>query len=207
VDPVETREETQQGYAFSLGGALHDLGPLSVGGYFVPEHDTEVTINIRGVAADARRKFTRDDRRPARWGVGAELQLPASWRAAVDYEGEDWSQYRGRSFEDENGIPVSLRDERRWSFGLERLQQGRRRGSWDRPWRFGGYLREWNYALAGEPVEEWGLSLGTSIEFRVRASRADLALGYGRIGDLERNGVSEGIFRLQISVTGGEKWY
>jgi hypothetical protein len=207
VDPVETREETQQGYAVSLGGAVHDVGPLSVGGYFVPEHDTEVTVNSRGVAADARREFTRDDRRPARWGVGAEVQLPALWRVAVDYEGEDWSQYRGRSFEDENGLPTSLRDERRWSFGLERRQQGRRRSGWDRPWRFGGYLREWNYALGGHPVEEWGLSLGTSIEFRVRASRADIAVGYGRIGDLDRNGVTEGIFRLQFSVTGGEKWY
>jgi hypothetical protein len=207
VDPVETQEATQEGLAYSFGAALHELGPLSVAGYFVPEHDSEVTINIRGVAADARQELIRDDTKPARWGVGGELRLPSGWRAAVDFEGEDWSQYEGRSFLDENGQLTSLLDERRWSFGLEHRQAGRRRSSWDRPWRFGGYLREWNYALGGEPVEEWGLSMGTSIDFRVPASRADIAFGYARIGDLDKNGVSEGIFRLQISVTGGEKWY
>ena len=33
------------------------------------------------------------------------MRLVRGFSAAFDYEAEDWSQYRGRSFQDENGDP------------------------------------------------------------------------------------------------------
>jgi len=207
VDPVETREDTQESLTWTASAMLRDIGPLSLGGYYVPKHDAEVEVDVRGVAADARSNTIRDDKRPARWGVGLEMELPAAWKLAVDYEGEDWSQYEGRAFYDEDGDETGLYDERRYSAGIERRPPRRVRGFFNRQWRAGAYFREWNYGMGGSQLEEWGWTLGTSVAFRALASRADLGFGYARIGDLDENGVTESVIRFYFSISGGEKWY
>ena len=129
------------------------------------------------------------------------IDLPGRLSWGGDYRREYWSKYEGRQI-----YEGQLRDE--WSIhtGLELEEQGtgRRRKA---PWRVGYWYRKWNYALLGERVTEWGTSVGTSLRLLGPYSRADVALQYGRVGSMDRNGASESFFRLVVSITGGEKWY
>lgn len=207
VDPAGSREDTMESWTYELAASAHDLGPVSVGAYYVPEHDADIRIDIDNLARDANETLSRTDTRPARWGVGAEIVLGSGWSVAADLENEEWSGYRGRSFEDENGEPVSLDDESVWRLGVEHLPARRSTGLRSVPWRAGYYQRRWHYGLGGTPVDEWGFTLGTSVGFRIPNARTDVALSYGRIGDLDENGASESVLRLTISVSGGERWY
>lgn len=206
VDPREVKEDTHEAMTFRVAAAVHDLGPFSVAGYYVPKHDADVEVRRRGVALDAREDRTRRETRPGRWGVGGRVALWRSWNLGAEVEQEPWSLYEGRAFLDENGERVALEDETTLRLGIEREAvpgPGGRRT----PWRAGAYWRNWNYTLGGNDLTEWGVTLGTGIPFRSGSARADVALGYGRIGSLESNGASEDVFRLVVTVSASEKWY
>lgn len=59
--------------------------------------------------------------------------------------------------------------------------------------------------IDGEPVGEWTLALGYSREFS-NLSRMDLAVEYGRRGDLEANGLSERFVRVGVGLGVFEVW-
>ena len=52
----------------------------------------------------------------------------------------------------------------------------------------------------------WG-SLGFGSPVIGNYTRIDIALMLGRRGSLNRNGLSETLFQLSLSLTGGEKWF
>ena len=58
--------------------------------------------------------------------------------------------------------------------------------------------------LLGNDVTEWGVTLGSGIPFRSGNARADVMIGYSKIGSVADNGAEESVFRLMFSVTGGE---
>ncbi len=207
IDPEEVREETHRGEAWRIAGAVHDLGPVSATAFFVPEHDADVDVKVRGRALSNREDISRTDTRPARWAVGGKLDLPGRWSVGVDVEREMWSEYKGRRFFDQAGDEVTLQDEETLRLGVERSAVPVLGSDWTTPWRAGFYMRKWNYQLNGNDVNEWGATLGTGIPFRGGRARADLAVTYGRIGSLSDNGVEEDVFRIVVSVSAGEKWY
>jgi len=201
TSPADVREDVFQGEAAKFAVALHDLGPLSLAGQYVPEHTAKVEVNQRGISPDSEFKEERRDTMPARLLVGGRLDLPGRWSMGSDYRWEGWSKYSGRE-----SYTGELLDE--WSLhaGLELEEEGFGRRH-KMPLRLGGWYRAWNYALLGEQITEWGVSMGTAITLAGPFSRADLAVQYGKIGDLDSHGVEETFFRLVFSITGGEKWY
>lgn len=205
-DPREVKEDTHRALAARVAVAVHDVGPLSVAGTFVPEHEAEVSVNQRGVALGANVDSERTDTRPARWGMGARAKLVGRWSVGADVESEAWSKYEGRGFTDSEGRPVRLQDELTLRGGIER-DALRDATGWKTPWRLGYYWRRLNYPLLGNDVTEWGITVGTGIPFRSGRARADLVVGYGRIGSLDLNGAQEDVFRITFSVTGAERWY
>ena len=58
-----------------------------------------------------------------------------------------------------------------------------------------------------EVVEEKTVSVGTGFPFRQSLGALDVALSYGIIGELEKNGMETEVWRLTISVTGLEHWW
>jgi hypothetical protein len=206
VNPRELKEDIYQALPFRIAASIQDFGPLSAAGYWVPEHVADVESRRQGVALDAREDRTGQETRPGRWAVGARLGLWGRWSVGADYEMEPWSNYRGRGFEDENGDPTELKDETTIRVGIEREEIVRTTGR-RTPWRLGAYYRDWNYTLGGNDLTEWGVTLGTGIPFRSGSARADIVLGYGRIGTLADNGATEEVLRLVITVSASEKWY
>jgi hypothetical protein len=206
VDPSEVKEDTHSAITFRVAAALYDLGPFSFAGVFIPDHEADVKVHQQGVALDAREDRTRTETRPGSWGMGTHVALGGGWNLGADAEQELWSRYEGRAFEDVDGNPSSLNDETTLRLGLER--EARSGATGDRTaWRAGGYWRKWNYTLGGNDLTEWGVTLGTGIPFRSKTARADLVVGYGRIGSLQKNGAQEDVFRIVFSVSASERWY
>jgi len=213
TDPTDEREDIYQGTATEFSLAVHDVGPVSVAGYWISDFDADVEERQRGVALSDRSDGERTDEMPARYGAGIRVDLPGDWSAGVDYTAEDWSSYTGRSFRfgedgafDPDAPAQDLNDEIEWRFGLER--EARRRGfGATLPVRAGAYWRQWHYQLNGSDVTEWGVTLGSGVYLRGGSARADLSIGYSRIGDLDENGASEDVFRIVLSIAGGERWY
>ncbi len=201
ADPADVREDVFSGDAAKFALGLYDIGPATVTGFYVPQYGAKVDIRVRGVSKDSRRDDHRVDTLPARMGVGTRIDLPGRLSWGADYLREYWSKYEGRQIYEGH-----MQDE--WSIhtGLEFEERGvgRRRKA---PWRVGYWYRSWNYALQGEQVTEWAASLGTSLRLLGPYTRADVALQYGKVGSMDRNGASESFFRLVVSITGGEKWY
>lgn len=212
TDPTDTREDIYSGTAPELSLAIHDVGPLSVAGYWVGSFDADVDVRQRGVALEDRTEESRTDTMPARIGVGARIDLPGDWSTGVDFRTEQWGSYEGRSFTytdgifDPDGTAVGLQDEVEWRWGLEREARplGFRATT---PLRVGAYWKRWHYQLQGEDVTEWGVTLGSGVALRAGSARADLSIGYSRIGNLDDNGASEDVFRATLSIAGGERWY
>lgn len=201
TSPADVREDIFRGEAAKFALSLYDLGPLSLAGVYVPAHSANVQVNQRGISPQSQFEEERRDILPPRLSLGSRLDLPRRWSLGVDYRWEGWSDYRGR--QSYQGL---LQDE--WSLhgGLELEAEGS--GSrYQMPLRVGGWYRKWNYSLQGEQIREWGVSLGTAITLAGPFSRADLALQYGRIGAMDKNGAEEEFIRLVFSITGGEKWY
>lgn len=73
------------------------------------------------------------------------------------------------------------------------------------PLRLGYRWRRLPLRIDGEPVGEWSLAVGYSRAFG-GSSRIDVALEYGRRGDLDTNGVSERFVRLGVGMGVFEIW-
>lgn len=73
------------------------------------------------------------------------------------------------------------------------------------PLRVGYRWRRLPIRIDDEPVGEWSLALGYSRGFGV-LSRIDVALEYGRRGDLETNGLSEKFVRVGVGMGVFEIW-
>lgn len=204
VDPAENREETLKSTAFRFGLAAPDLGPVSLAGFYVPQHDGTVDVRTRGVALDNRADVEREETRPQRWGAGLRVDLPRQWSVGFDAESEHWADYEGRVFLDENGKAASFNNETTLRWGVERSPDRRGEGA---PLRAGAYWRRWNYRLGGEYVEEWGVTVGTGLSLRTPNARADLAIGYSSIGSAAADTAEENVIRLVFSISGGERWY
>ena len=213
VDPSEVREDVYSGLAPELSLAVHDLGPVSLAGYWIGGYDADVDVRQRGVALGNREDTTRTDTMPSRWGVGTRFQLGGAWSVGADYVVENWSEYEGRSFTyaddgtfDPQGTASELQNEIEWRVGLEKASE-RVGFRFTTPWRVGAYQRRWHYRLDGEDLTEWGVTVGTGITLRAGWARTDFAIGYSRIGDTGSNGAAESVLRFTLSVNGGERWY
>jgi len=108
---------------------------------------------------------------------------------------------------------ADMEDEYGFSAGLERMKGYKRRGGMGNlPIRLGVSYKRWAYGVGGADdkaasIEEKTVSIGTGFPFRQNLGELDVAVSYGVIGELEKNGLESEIWRLTISVTGLERWW
>jgi len=212
---VEAEQFNGTSATFSL--LLSPWSRLHLGAAYTPAHEVEVerTLTLDGVAQPAESQYTLS--LPQEWSVGAAFQLAGRWRLGADFEFQEFSQLAvspGSGREDwRDG-----QDEWTLACGVERQGVRVRRGGWNNlPIRFGVMLRHWGYQMAkpvwgdepaaGQPINETRISVGTGFPFRYLGGQLDVALGYGWLGDLQKHGVEDRIWRLTISITGLEKWW
>jgi len=109
-----------------------------------------------------------------------------------------------------NGLPLSyMNNNYRIGTGIELKPSTRRLASYANRmnYRAGVFYGQMNFLANGEPVNEYGLSLGLGFPIRQGNSRVDVAFQAGKRGDIVINGLSEMFFRLNFSVSANELWF
>jgi len=142
---------------------------------------------------------------PALWGLGISYVLKAKFRFSSDFIYQAWS-----NFSDENDLPASYNDTYRLGFGVEILPSKNIMAKYHEQmtYRVGYFFRQLDFkGGTGNKVTEYGISIGAGFPYYGTGGRIDVALRYGKRGDLASNPVKEDIFLIFISVSGGEKWF
>jgi hypothetical protein len=198
-----TEEDEFSGTSTTFSLLLKPHSRFLWGASFTPAHDLEVkhTVALANVAGTAQ---TRSDlRMPQQWSVGMTYRLGDRWQGGLDYDFYEFSQLAGPP-----ELVGESEDEWRLCFGFERMGASKRRGGLaNLPLRIGATLHRWGYRVGGEPIDEKRLSVGTGFPLSRGLGHLDVAVSYGMVGDLEKNGNEDRYWRLSVSVAGLEKWW
>jgi hypothetical protein len=150
------------------------------------EKNQTITFPVNGTVGFSFAPFER-------WVIGGDLDY-INWKSGYKL----------------NGFPVkNMQNNFRLGAGIERTPSPRRLASFaDRMnYRAGVFFGQLNYLSNGEPVNEYGFSLGFGLPIRSGSSRFDIALLAGQRGDIALNGLSEKFFRVSFSISANELWF
>ncbi len=213
-----TGRVTTNGVTFSLGmlyTGLGDLIPslrsLSVGavvtsrGVLSARDQTtyRFTSSETSTERDTSEEVTRQSAFPLAFGVGLGYLASERVLIAADYYRQFWSQAIL------DGLPVSsLRDSYRLGIGVERLPSHDRFASFGQQiaYRAGAYLFATYYEPNGQPINEWGVTLGAGIPFSGE-TRVNFAFEYARRGTLDTGLIKDTIFRFSASLNVSALWF
>lgn len=196
-------EDRFNGTSTTVAALLAPGDRFRVGASYTPAYDVHVDHeqDLQGVAD--KQVSTWILSLPAEYRVGAEARLAGRWRVGGDLFWSDYRKLKGRE-----DWQASMREETAWSAGLERVQAHERRGGLaNLPVRLSAAHRRWAYVIGREPIDEWTWAAGTGFPLRGNLGQLDLALAYGKIGNLDTNGRESTYWRLTVSVTGLEAWW
>jgi hypothetical protein len=109
-----------------------------------------------------------------------------------------------------DGRPVSgMNSSYRIGAGIDLLPSQRRLAAYGAKmnYRAGIFYGQMNFMSNGQPVKEFGASLGLGMPITRGRSRLDIAFQVGKRGDIDINGLSEIFFRLNFSLSANELWF
>ncbi|MFN2369903.1 MAG: hypothetical protein ABR506_01985 [Candidatus Krumholzibacteriia bacterium] len=196
-------EDRFSGTSTTFAALLEPVRRVRLALAYTPAYDVDATReeDLQGVAARGRSTWVLA--MPAEYRAGFQVPLFGRWKVGGDGFWAETSTTGGRA-----DWEATATDESAWSVGLERVGARERHGGVDNlPLRLGVSSRRWAYTVGGAPVDERTWSVGTGFPFRSDMGQLDLAVSYGRIGDLETNGRESSVWRLTFSVTGLEAWW
>jgi len=185
--------------SLSLGAVLTSRGVLSARNQTTYRFTTSETTTERDTSAEVTRQSTI----PLAFGIGLGYRASERLLIAADYYGQLWS---GATL---NDLPASsLRDSYRIGIGAERLPNRDLYASFGQQvaLRFGAYYHATYYQPKGEPIDEWGVTLGAGLPFSGE-SRLNFALEYSRRGTTGAGLIKDTILRLSASVNISALWF
>jgi len=195
-------EDKYEGTSTTVG-AIFSPGRLRLGASYTPAYEVRIERSIELSGVSTRSHTEHAMTMPEVLQAGFELRLFGRWRVGGDALMQRFTSYVGR-----DEWSADMVDEYRFSGGLERARGTERRaGLKNLPVRLGGAFHRWGYTVGGEPVEELNISAGTGFPFGRDMGQLDVAVTWGRIGDLGVNGHQSDLWRLTVSVTGLESWW
>ena len=204
-NPVQqVQKDTFQGTS-STFSALYKLGNrVRVGASWTPSYEVDADRNLSITNLSLRYVTSWTMTMPDEYLVGAQADLFGRWMVGGDYQLQTFSEFEGP----QEWLAEGMEDEYTISVGLEkRIAYQRKGGLGNWPIRLGFTTRQWAYRVGGNPVTENVYSIGTGFPFRRKLGVLDLALSYGKIGDLAKNGLEDSVWKMSVSVTGLENWW
>jgi hypothetical protein len=196
------QDDDLNGTSVTLSTQLQPHETVSLGFTYTPAHTWDVTRTVSMENIVDRSTFDYKVDIPAYWAAGASLQLSKRWRVGGDFEAQNFTEMSGGVWAGDS-VDVT-----RFSVGIERREEHRRRGGFrNLPLRMGYAQAKWPYTVNGNEIIEKRISVGTGLAFRQQGGHLDLALSYGMIGDKVENGSEDRIWRLAVSLVGFEKWW
>ncbi len=183
----------------SLGAVVTSRGVLSARDLDLYRFSDNETTTERDTSAEVQRQTVF----PLAFGVGAGYRIDERWVLAADYYRQLWSQAIV------NDLPApSLRDSYRLGVGVERMQSAERFATFGQliAYRFGAYYDATYYEPSGEPINEWGITLGAGLPISGE-TRMNFAFEYGRRGTLNAGLIRDTIFRFSASLNISALWF
>jgi hypothetical protein len=184
------------------------VGAVYSGKYKLAHHITEDNITQKSSLMYEVDHFVYEEKKiniPEFWGFGMSYIFNNKYRLSSDIIYQPWSK-----FQKENNLTTNYNDIYRIGIGFELLPSTNMLAKYHEKmtYRAGFFYRQLDFQDdSGDNVTEYGMSIGTGFPYYGTWGRIDVALRYGKRGNMSSNPVEEKIFQLFISVTGGEKWF
>jgi len=205
IDSYDRFKKEVLGGDFIAGFIVKALPFWSIGGMYATSSNLDVNLEALLVRGRVRESGSERLNLPRAWGLGTAFWIGKRLLCAADFYTEQWSrsQFGG-------SLDLPLYDYRRYSVGLEWTPPPNASGPYYRRlfYRVGlCYETPYYPGFENERLTQYFLSFGLGLPFAGNRGRWDVALIIGKRGSLPRNVFTENIFRLVISVTGGERWF
>jgi hypothetical protein len=206
IDFISTQDmyaTHHRGSSLTLGILYQPLSSLILGGIYTSKTKLDTETN----------KYTLTDTKshsgnllyPGSWGVGVTYILNNFIQFGMEYNQKNWTSLSI------NDIPVSgTKKTDRFVLGGEILPNRDPFAPYYKrmSYRFGlSYQPYLSTDLEGNDIKEISATLGFGFPFLMNKSQIDIALCFGKRGSIKTNNLSENLFRVSVTLTGGEKWF
>lgn len=194
-----------RGVGLKLGTMLHPAPGLELGVVYSPACKLKTRSDLYTIFSTDFSRTTGKLTFPSEWGVGVSYKLSPDLLVGADYHAHNWSElaFDGKRLD-------RIQDTKRISAGLEFFN----RTNFDEPfwkriaYRIGFRTEPFAYTdLEGNSIQERWITVGIGVPTFLDISHIDLSFAIGKRGNLADNGLSETMFRVGASITGGEKWF
>jgi len=208
VDSDDNFTTKNNGFGWTLGLIFSPRPGTEIGAIYTPlvnlENETETfyTYYNLGIASKLQ---SGSIAYPSSWGVGISQRFLRTIQLGIDYTQTDWTALEINDISVDKTIQT-----RRIAIGCEiRKTLNPNRSLLERiAYRFGYFTQPYFHQdVEGNDIREHWISAGFGIPLLRNASQVDIAFQYGLRGNLETNSISEKLFRLNLSISGGEKWF
>jgi hypothetical protein len=195
-----------KGPSFGMSGYLRLTPRMTIGARAkIPTKVTVYSKQISNIGQSTVKNKYQDVTLPLNLTVGLAWQPFERFVIGGDVDYIDWET--GYLFD---GLPLSnMNNSFRIGAGVEFKPSKRRLASYPNKmnYRAGAFYGQMNFLSGGQPVNEYGLSLGLGLPISRGSSRLDVAFQAGKRGDIIINGLSEMFFRLNFSLSANELWF
>jgi len=212
-DTINELKRKMWGYNFSGGIMVNPFSTIQIGGFYSSSYNLNYYDQLKNSTQKGSLTNIIDETKsedmkmnpPELWGLGISYTAKSKYRFALDYSVEPWSK-----FELDESDGYAFNDRERYGLGFELLPSTNMLASYyeKMTYRLGYFYQKLDFINEeNQSVSEYGLSLGLGFPYYNNFGRLDLALRFGKRGDLSENSVSEDLFQIFISITGGERWF
>lgn len=148
---------------------------------------------------------SRDINIPLRMSYGLAYLTQNQYIFGLDFDYQSWKN----GYKIDDSAVEGFENSYRVSLGIEKMPSGRRFVPYQQRmyYRAGLYFGQLNIQSNSNSVSEYGLGIGIGLPVLSPNDRIDLALQYGKRGDLSTNLASESIIRFNVSITAASLWF
>lgn len=140
---------------------------------------------------------------PSTFGAGFIFEKKDKWKAGLDFEVENWSDYR------DFGKSDSLNNSFRVSIGGEYIPNKNDAYSYFKrvAYQFGLKYEKSNLSLRNNQINEYGISFGVSLPMKRSRSTFNIAFEIGQRGTTVNNLIKEKYFRFRLGISLHQIWF
>ena len=199
-------EYRMYGHGTVLSAHYKPFEKLNIGLVYRPSVQIDYRIQATTNSDEIDKAVVKTLTIPSRLNMGAEYKIQKRWRAGIDFNYQNWET---GYLNNDVAVGSPFTEYFSISGGIERVQSNKLFISLAEKmdFRAGGFFRRLSQTSNGNPVNEYGLSLGFSLPLQRFRSKIDFAGIIGQRGSLDSNEYEEVFYKVGISVSAKEMWF
>ena len=198
---TSSQKRTMSGTGYGLAAVLRPLRNVSLGAVYEGEIEYDTNVLEQHSNSSSNRAYNETTRLPARWTMSAAWRVQPGYSVYGTYSFSDFTQFEGLDFPGEQ-----LAREDAVSVGFE-YGKGLPVWSLRLPIRLSATYTRYPYEYpVDESITSLLFGLGLGLKLRGGMSKVDVAFQGGYMGDLDKNGIDDRMFRVYVGFNGSEIW-